>query len=60
MAKRTEVQTPTRTEPTPDDVARRAFELYEARGGESGAELDDWLRAERELRESTDGTDKAV
>lgn len=32
-----------------DDVARRAYELYEARGAEPGADLDDWLRAEREL-----------
>jgi hypothetical protein len=33
-----------------DDVARRAYELYEARGGEPGADLDDWLKAESELR----------
>ena len=29
----------------------------EARGGEPGADVDDWLRAERELREPADGTD---
>jgi hypothetical protein len=27
----------------------RAYQLYEARGGEPGADVDDWLRAEREL-----------
>jgi hypothetical protein len=33
-----------------DDVARRAFELYCARGREDGHDLDDWLSAERALR----------
>jgi Protein of unknown function (DUF2934) len=42
---------------TDDAIRVRAHELYEARGGEPGADLDDWLRAERELREATDGTD---
>jgi len=49
------------TVPTPGDVARRAYELYEARGSEPGADLDDWLRAERDLRavRSGDGPKKA-
>jgi hypothetical protein len=33
----------------PDAVARRAYEIYERRGGRDGADLDDWLEAEREL-----------
>jgi hypothetical protein len=33
-----------------DDIARRAYELYRARGGEHGADVEDWLQAERELR----------
>jgi Protein of unknown function (DUF2934) len=36
-----------------EDIARRAYELYEARGGEPGHDVDDWLRAERELREKS-------
>jgi len=32
------------------DVARRAYDLYLERGREPGHDLDDWLRAERELR----------
>lgn len=32
-----------------DLVARRAYELFLARGGEHGRDLDDWLRAEQEL-----------
>jgi hypothetical protein len=36
----------------PDDVARRAYELFQERGGTPGRELDDWLRAERELKAS--------
>jgi Protein of unknown function (DUF2934) len=34
------------------DVARRAFELFCARGAEHGHDVEDWLQAERELRGS--------
>jgi hypothetical protein len=57
MARRIHVPPSSETRPassTLDDVARRAYELYQARGGEPGAELDDWLRAERELRDATE------
>jgi hypothetical protein len=30
-------------------IARRAHEIYEARGGEHGKALSDWLQAEREV-----------
>ena len=30
-------------------IAIRAREIYEARGGEHGQALDDWLQAEREI-----------
>lgn len=44
-----------------EDIARRAHALYEQRGGFPGAELDDWLQAERELREEAETkTDKAA
>ena len=33
-----------------EDVERRAYELYEQRGGEHGHDWDDWLQAEREIR----------
>ena len=32
-------------------IRLRAYELYEARGREDGHELEDWLRAEEEIRE---------
>jgi hypothetical protein len=35
---------------TDSDVARRAYDLYLARGGEHGHDVDDWLQAERELQ----------
>jgi|AAFX01.1.fsa_nt_gi hypothetical protein len=35
-------------------VARRAYELYLARGGAHGRAMDDWLTAERELRPRVD------
>ena len=36
--------------PTPEQIRRRAHEIYLARGGAAGRELDDWLQAERELQ----------
>jgi HSP20 family protein len=32
-----------------DVIARRAFEIYESRGGSPGHDLEDWIRAEAEL-----------
>jgi hypothetical protein len=37
-------------EPNHDQIRRRAYEIYLERGSLPGRELDDWLRAERELR----------
>jgi hypothetical protein len=36
--------------PTDDDVRARAYQRYLERGGEHGADFDDWLAAERDLR----------
>ena len=41
------------TEEHPNAVARRAYELYQARGGEPGHELEDWLNAEQELNKES-------
>jgi hypothetical protein len=32
-------------------IRARAYELYEERGGEPGHDVEDWLRAEEEIRE---------
>jgi hypothetical protein len=32
-----------------EEIRRRAYELYEARGREDGHDHDDWLRAEEEI-----------
>ena len=40
------------TQPQPSRLSRisqRAHEIYEARGGQDGRDLDDWLQAEREI-----------
>jgi hypothetical protein len=37
-----------------DGIRRRAYELYEERGRGAGLELDDWVKAEAEVRESRD------
>ena len=47
--KNTETQTPLITE---DAIAQRAYALYYARGCEHGHDVEDWLRAERELQEA--------
>jgi hypothetical protein len=57
MAKRSTTHEPTLASndsfaPATDrDIACRAYRLYLARGGEHGHDVDDWLQAERELRE---------
>ncbi len=33
-----------------EEIRRRAYQLYELRGREDGHDLDDWLRAEDEVR----------
>jgi hypothetical protein len=35
--------------PAPDEIARKAFDIYVARGGEHGHDLEDWLNAESQL-----------
>jgi DUF2934 family protein len=37
-----------------DRVAERAYELYRARGGSDGADMEDWLAAEREVSPDRD------
>ena len=34
----------------PGEIAQRAHQIFEARGSQPGADLDDWLEAERELQ----------
>jgi hypothetical protein len=38
------------SEPTDEDIRRRAYDRYLARGGNHGLHFDDWLEAEKELR----------
>jgi DUF2934 family protein len=40
-----------KTEVSRELVARRAYELYIERGSEHGSDVEDWLKAEEELRE---------
>jgi len=37
-------------EPSPDLIRERAYDIFLSRGQVPGNDLDDWLRAERELR----------
>jgi hypothetical protein len=36
--------------PTHDDIAKRAFQIFERRGYSHGCDVEDWYQAERELR----------
>jgi hypothetical protein len=49
--------------PTPidldDQIRRRAYELYEQRGGTPGSDHEDWLRAESEVRATLNRTQSA-
>jgi Protein of unknown function (DUF2934) len=38
-----------KTAPTLEQIQARAYEIYLERGGAPGNQIDDWLRAEREL-----------
>jgi Protein of unknown function (DUF2934) len=40
-----------KNEPPLAEIRQRAFEIHIERGGIHGCDLDDWLQAERELRE---------
>ena len=35
--------------PSQDAIRKRAYELYESRGGEPGQDEQDWFRAEQEI-----------
>jgi DUF2934 family protein len=39
------------TGPNEDDIRRRAYQRYLERGGGDGQDFDDWLEAERELKQ---------
>jgi hypothetical protein len=50
-ADRSTTRASTRPAPVTDrDIACRAYDLYLARGGGHGHDIDDWLLAERQLR----------
>jgi DUF2934 family protein len=53
-ASATEQQTAS-TRPSNEDIARRAYEIYEREGRQPGTELQNWLKAEAELSGSTKG-----
>ena len=35
--------------PLQEKIAKRAYEIFEARGKQEGAHMDDWLKAEQEI-----------
>ena len=47
-------------EQDPDQISRRAHELFEARGQQDGGHLEDWLQAEQEMRRQRGGGSASV
>ncbi len=43
-----------------EQIRRRAYELYEARGRKGGEELKDWLQAEAEIRRRAIGISNVI
>jgi len=41
---------PTKSEPKHDQIAQRAYEIFLTHGATDGHDVEDWLRAEGELR----------
>ena len=41
--------TPAKTKHSWEEITMYAYEIYLARGGQAGKELDDWLQAERQI-----------
>ena len=40
------------------EIAQRAYEIFESRGGNHGGDFEDWLEAEREVSERRRETDR--
>lgn len=47
-------------QPTLEEIQQRAHEIFRARGGTPGKELEDWLRAEQQLRRERAATHLAM
>lgn len=41
-----------------DRISARAYEIYEARGGAWGQDLDDWLQAEKQIDDEIGEVDR--
>ena len=45
-----------RRKPSKEQISRRAYELYVQRGSEQGKDVEDWMRAEKELSHAIVGS----
>ena len=46
-------ETQNRSSPTQEQVAKRAYQIFQARGGQHGRHAEDWKQAEQELKLGT-------
>lgn len=54
VSRRGDESTPERAESRMNRIARRAHEIYEARSGQHGTAMEDWLTAERQIDDEID------
>ncbi len=43
-------------QPTQEEITKRAHKIFLARGDAPGSDMDDWLQAERELKQQAEKT----
>lgn len=48
------------TPPSPEQIAAEAYNIYMARGGQHGHDMEDWLEAERRLSARASGQPEEV
>ena len=48
---KTELPSSAPNQPSETDIAERAYEIYKSKGRVHGDDLDDWLQAERDLKQ---------
>jgi len=46
-------------QPIEEKIRRRAYDLYQKRGGQDGSDIEDWLQAEAEMRALEEGVERS-
>jgi hypothetical protein len=60
LVRKTTPKPPIPTSPSEDDIATRAYQIFELEGRQHGNHLEHWMRAQRELLEAMRPAKRAV